>query len=193
MKRALLLVIPLLISLTSCSDQLSTNEDDGEIIDPVYTQDASRNESANILVDVPGIEFLVKSVLIENGLIEDYTGLFRYFPDLAMVINNKEMLKDVVVLSSMSGVEDRIYQWPEIDFEKYSLVIGQFYTTYYHVGNVNDCITQQFIVKGSSKNILYFEIGNPGGLCSCKNNYFATLYPKLPDGQIEVVRINKDR
>ena len=85
----------------------------------------------------------------------------------------------------MSGVEDRRYQWPEIDFEKYSLVIGQFYT-------VMDgyCVSKQYIAK----NTLYFEIGYKyeGGFAytASANNFFIALYPKLPDGQLEVKRLN---
>ena len=188
MKRLLLLFIPLFIGLAGCSDQLNTNDGEGEIIEPVFSQDLTGDDSSIILMDVPGVQELAKSVLIENGLIEDYTGIAGYFPDLAMVVNNKEMLKDVVVTSNMAGVGDHHYQWPEIDFEKYSIVIGQVFTVFYHFGNI---ITQQYIVKGSSKYVLYLEIGNLGGLAACKNNYFAALYPKLPDVELEVKRLNK--
>ena len=131
MKRLLVLLIPLLVGLVSCSDQLNTNEGDGEtgeMVEPVYSQDTFENESAIMLKDVPGIEILAKAVLVENGLIEDKTGNGSkyYFDDVAMIVNSKEMLKDVVVPSNTSGEEDVHYKWPEIDFEKYSLVIGHF-------------------------------------------------------------------
>ncbi len=188
MKRVLVLLIPLLVGLASCSDQLNTNEGDEETIVPVNMQDSSGEDSTTGVLNLSwsDVQILAKSVLIENGYIKDYTGRAWCFPDVAMVVNNKEMLTDVVVPSSMSGVEDRRYQWPEIDFEKYSLVIGQFYTTFYHLGNV---FTQHYIVKSSSKYILYVEIGNLGGLAAPANNYFAALYPKLPDGQLEVKRL----
>ena len=189
MKRVLVLLIPLLVGLASCSDQLNTNEGDEETIVPVNMQDSSGEDSTTGVLNLSWeeIQILAKSFLIENGYIEDYYTGFKYFDDLAIVVNSNEPLTDVVVPSSMSGVEDRLCQWPEIDFEKYSLVIGQFYTTFLHLSNV---ITQHYIVKSSSKYILYVEIGNLGGLACCANNFFAALYPKLPDGQLEVKRLN---
>ena len=189
MKRVLFLIIPLLVGLASCSDQLNTNEGDEETIVPVNMQDSSGEDSTTGVLNLSWeeIQILAKSFLIENGYIEDYYTGSKYFDDLAIVVNSNEPLTDVVVPSSMSGVEDRLCQWPEIDFEKYSLVIGQFYTTFLHLSNV---ITQHYIVKSSSKYILYVEIGNLGGLACCANNFFAALYPKLPDGQLEVKRLN---
>jgi len=189
MKRVLFLIIPLLVGLASCSDQMNTNEGDEETIVPVNMQDSSGEDSTTGVLNLSWeeIQILAKSFLIENGYIEDYYTGSKYFDDLAIVVNSNEPLTDVVVPSSMSGVEDRRYQWPEIDFEKYSLVIGQFYTTFYHLGNV---FTQHYIVKSSSKYILYVEIGNLGGLAAPANNFLAALYPKLPDGQLEVRRLN---
>ena len=189
MKRLLLLIIPLLIGLVGCSDQLGTEEGKEETIEPVDMQNMTGDNNLNDILDLSWeeIRVLAKSFLIENGYIEDYYTGSKYFDDLAIVVNSNEPLTDVVVPSSMSGVEDRLCQWPEIDFEKYSLVIGQFYTTFLHLSNV---ITQHYIVKSSSKYILYVEIGNLGGLAYCANNFFAALYPKLPDGQLEVKRLN---
>ncbi len=189
MKRLLILVILFFIGLTSCSDQLNTKEGYEETIEPVNMQDSSGENSTTGVLNLSWeeIQILAKSFLIENGYIEDYYTGSKYFDDLAIVVNSNEPLTDVLVPSSMSGVEDRLCQWPEIDFEKYSLVIGQFYTTFYHLGNV---FTQHYIVKSSSKYILYVEIGNLGGLAYSANNFFAALYPKLPDGQLEVKRLN---
>ncbi len=189
MKRLLILVILFFIGLTSCSDQLNTKEGYEETIEPVNMQDSSGENSTTGVLNLSWeeIQILAKSFLIENGYIEDYYTGSKYFDDLAIVVNSNEPLTDVLVPSSMSGVEDRLCQWPEIDFEKYSLVIGQFYTTFYHLGNV---FTQHYIVKSSSKYILYVEIGNLGGLAYSANNFFIALYPKLPDGQLEVKRLN---
>lgn len=189
MKRVLVLLIPLLVGLASCSDQLNTTEGYEETIEPVNMQDNSGEDSTTGVLNLSWeeIQILAKSFLIENGYIEDYYTGSKYFDDLAIVVNSNEPLTDVVVPSSIPGVEDRLCQWPEIDFEKYSLVIGQFYTTFLHLSNV---ITQHYIVKSSSKYILYVEIGNLGGLAYSANNFFAALYPKLPDGQLEVKRLN---
>ena len=189
MKRVIILLIPLLIGLAGCSDQLNTKEGYEETIEPVNMQDSSGENSTTGVLNLSWeeIQILAKSFLIDNGYIEDYYTGSKYFDDLAIVVNSNEPLTDVVVPSSMSGVEDRRYQWPEINFEKYSLVIGQFYTTFYHLGNV---FTQHYIVKSSSKYILYVEIGNLGGLAYSANNFFAALYPKLPDGELEVKRLS---
>ena len=189
MKRLLILVILFFIGLTSCSDQLNTKEGYEETIEPVNMQDSSGENSTTGVLNLSWeeIQILAKSFLIDNGYIEDYYTGSKYFDDLAIVVNSNEPLTDVLVPSSMSGVEDRLCQWPEIDFEKYSLVIGQFYTTFYHLGNV---FTQHYIVKSSSKYILYVEIGNLGGLACSANNFFAALYPKLPDGELEVKRLS---
>ena len=188
MKKVLLIALPILFCLTGCMDML--NEDKDEIIEPISLQDSSgENVSGGLLnMSWPEIEILAKSVLIEKGYIEDYTGHFSWeFPDVAMVVNEKKMLKDVVVLSNTPGKEDHRYQWPEIDFEKYSLVIGHFFTS-----NIGYCVAKQYIVK----NTLYFEIGYKyeGGFVytSSTNNYFVALYPKLPDGQLEVKRLNAE-
>ena len=185
MKRLLILVILFFIGLTSCSDQLNTNEGEGEIIEPIYSQDLSGDDSDIILMDVPGIEILAKSVLKENGMVDESID-DGFWPDVAMVVNDKKKLNDVVVPSNTPGVEDHRYQWPEIDFEKYSLVICHFFTGY-----IGYCVSKQYIVK----NTLYFEIGYKyeGGLLytSSTNNYFAALYPKLPDVELEVKRLNK--
>ena len=181
------------VSLLSVEGEEEGLGETGEMIEPIYSQDTFENESAIMLKDVPGIEILAKAVLIENGLIEDKTGNDSkyYFDDVAMIVNSKEMLKDVVVPSNTSGEEDVHYKWPEIDFEKYSLVIGHFFTGYYALNGFS--FTQQYIVKGSSKNVLYLELDIPVCLfCAISNNFFATLYPKLPDGKLEVKVLNKE-
>ena len=180
MKRLLLLTVSILIGLTSCSDQLNANGD-GEIIEPVSMQELSGDGYASSLLDVPGIEALAQSVLIENGLIEDYSDYTsKYFPDVAIIVNQKEMLKEVEYYGE-------VYQWPEIDLDSYSLVIGHFYTS-----GIGYCVSRQYIAKGLFKSTLYLEIGLETGIIylSAKNNFFTALYPKLPDGKLEIKRLN---
>lgn len=193
MKRVLIFVIPLLFGMSSCSNQLNLKEDVEEIIEPVSMQEYSLENTSSELLNLSwdDIQVLAKTILIENGIIEDYTDYgSKYFPDVAMIVNSKELLKDVVVLSNMGGVEDHHYQWPEIDFDRYSLVIGQFYTTESGWG-----IIQQYIKRSLSKSVLCFDIalglGGYAYLSTPTNNFFAVLYPKLPDGVLEAKRLSR--
>lgn len=169
MKRLLILFVPILIGLASCNGQLK--EGTGEAIEPIGVQDLSEDNSGKVL-EAPGIELLVQQIMIDNGV-----GSGK---DYAMVVNQKQQLK---------GVKwgDDIYQWPEIDLDRYSLVVGQFYTR-----NTGYVIARQYIVKGMSKNVLYLEIQNVSedGLvfCAPKDNLFAALYPKLPEGGLDIKR-----
>ena len=164
MKKILLWVIPFLLIFTGCS----------KIIDPIGQQEYA-HDPASLLVDVPGIELLVQQVLTENN--------FKDWKDSALVVNQKELLKEV------EGYNGVIYQWPEIDFDHYSLVLGKYHTP--HMGNY--LIARQYIIKGLSKNVLYLAIQTiPDRIyfCTPYNNHFAALYPKLPDGGLEVKRIS---
>ena len=177
MKRLLVLLIPLLVGLVSCSDQLNTNEGDGEtgeMVEPVYSQDTFENESAIILMDVPGIKFLVKSVLTEKGI--------EAVGDSAIIVNKRELLKEG------EGYYGEIYQWPEIDFDSYSLVLGQFMTG----DQAGYTIAQNYIVRKRSRYELYIEIKSTSErhLAVSTVNYFVVLYPKLPDGELEVKRLS---
>lgn len=168
MKRLLILFVPILIGLASCNGQLK--EGTGEAIEPIGVQDLSEDNSGKVL-EAPGIELLVQQIMIDNGV-----GSGK---DYAMVVNQKQQLK---------GVKwgDDIYQWPEIDLDRYSLVVGQFYTR-----NIGYGIARQYIVKGLFKNMLYLDIQNVQGgfvFCAPTDNFFAALYPKLPDGGLEIKR-----
>ena len=185
MKRVLIFVIPLLFGMSSCSNQLNLKEDVEEIIEPVSMQEYSLENTSSELLNLSwdDIQVLAKTILIENGIIEDYTDYgSKYFPDVAMIVNSKELLKDVVVLSNMDGVEDHHYQWPEIDFDRYSLVIGQFYTTESGWG-----IIQQYMLCFD----IALGLGGYAYLCVPTNNFFAVLYPKLPDGVLEAKRLSR--
>ena len=170
MKKILILVLPILLGMTACKDLLNT-ESAGDAINPIGVQALSEDNSGKVL-EAPGIELLVQQVLVDNGV--------EAGKDYAMVVNQKQQLKEV-------KWGDDIYQWPEIDLDRYSLVVGQFYTR-----NTGYVIARQYIVKGMSKNVLYLEIQNVSedGLvfCAPKDNLFAALYPKLPDGGLDIKR-----
>lgn len=170
MKKILFLVLPFLIGLTGCMDQLN-KEGMGETIDPIGVQGLSEDNSGKVL-DALGIELLVQQVLIDNGV--------EAGKDYAMVVNQKQQLKEV-------KWGDDICQWPEIDLDCYSLIVGQFYTR-----NTGYVIARQYILKGMFKNVLYLEIQNVSEdgfvFCAPKDNFFAALYPKLPDRGLEIKR-----
>ncbi len=98
----------------------------------------------------------------------------------AMVINSQAQLNSYTF-------EGKEYTWPEIDFKKYSLVVGasQFHSHGFRYG--------RFRVKKEKNSIkLYVEALGTGTLASPEIVYFAILFPKLPDGPVEFIRLDLD-
>ena len=82
--------------------------------------------------------------------------------DGIVLVNRPEMLQEVVL-------EDMVYSWPEMDLTQYSLVFKEEKT-----------------LK------LYAEIKMRGGIHTRMTRVFVALYPKLPDGEVEFVRWDKE-
>ena len=97
-----------------------------------------------------------------------------------MVVNDKTQLKEIIVAGETMT-------WPEIDFERYSLVVGKFFTVSYGYKLAN-----QYVTKGMFRTILHLEVEDAGTAhrAYTKDNYFAAIYPKLPDGQLTIKREN---
>lgn len=91
--------------------------------------------------------------------------------ECAIVINDKSQLADVGE-----------YVWPEIDFKRYSVVVGVWW-----YGSGAEYIADQKIRLTPAKMILDLEIGRaPTGTCDVGLKRIAALYPKLPNRQIVV-------
>ena len=99
----------------------------------------------------------------------------------AIVINAKEQmgpLEDII----LTGWEPLCPTLPDIDFSKYSLVIG----TYLNTGGYT-CDTR---IKKTAKGLdLYqkvYRAGN-GGFTQVTLSPFAAIYPKLPDAEVNII------
>ena len=115
---------------------------------------------------------LIDPILSEHGACQ--------WEDFAMVVNDKTQLKEIIVAGETMT-------WPEIDFERYSLVVGKFFTVSYGYKLAN-----QYVTKGMFRTILHLEVEDAGTAhrAYTKDNYFAAIYPKLPDGQLTIKREN---
>ena len=102
-------------------------------------------------------------------------------PELAHVINNSSILLPI-------EAEGKLYKWPEIDFSKYSLVIGQ----YTEIGD-GYVIVEQRAKISREKTQIYLKRVQDGKMRpqSPISIAFVALYPKLPDGSAEVISIRQ--
>ena len=119
---------------------------------------------------------------LSNRLLQEHTGYAYPGYDYALVINSQNQLHDEFFEYQGEKYE---FHWPEIDFEHYSLVVGCFAapSSAYYLSN-------QRIVKKGDKCQLYIEISIGEGAYFIHDKRFGALYPKLPDGPIEVIRRN---
>ena len=101
--------------------------------------------------------------------------------DYAVVVNDGQPLKGVV---GSDGVE---LSWPDIDFKKYSLVLGWFIAP----GSGYRIVNQRFHAK-KDKNVLYLEIKpyTEFHLAGFMVEYFAAIYPKQEGNIVEISRWN---
>ena len=99
--------------------------------------------------------------------------------DYAIVINDASLLKNNEYEAGITA------QWPEIDFENHTVIVGAYYAmSGYRV-------SKQQIKKAGDSLELYIEVsgGNASKLIS---NYhgFGGIYPKLPDLPVRIIRKN---
>lgn len=172
MRRKTLLIILLPLLLTGCKNEFESIFDDNnpEVITPILI--AGDNESApdGFFDDFSGFPQLAGSVMTKN----------RASEECAMIINDRSLLTDLVVS------EDQTLRWPDIDFSKYSLILGRFSTpeTGYN-------IARQRVVDKGDRLVLYLEVTRNEILQMFPaTNYFGAIYPKLPDRAVEMNRWN---
>ena len=125
-------------------------------------------------LSLEGEEFAAIADFFENGNIGatlQKNGAPATWSEYAVVINNRSQL-----------AENDEVKWPEIDFSRFSVVIGRwgYSSGSQHLGS-------QKIRYAGSNLILDLEIVYPGsGTCDAGLRGFAALYPKLPDLPIVV-------
>lgn len=120
------------------------------------------------------INFLISATLAQNGFTDRKE-------DYAVVINDPDRLSE---FPYDTGNEITTISWPPIDFDRYTLVLGCFYAadTSYH-------ITRQSITPGIATLRLRLEIEHGGiAYMFAGPQYFAVLYPKLPNRPVTIVR-----
>ena len=139
------------------------------------------------------------SVLLGDGnvdffLSEDFTSVlgpavFKAFMDedqiadgvvdYAVVLNETHYLRDVIT------EDGREFTWPNIDFDRYSLVVGRWMdagTTWY----VKDHRAKKTLF-GKVTVFLHFVKHDGGAYTFPHFVFWGALYPKLPSGPAEVV------
>ncbi len=102
---------------------------------------------------------------------------------------NEEMFdfEKAIIINAPSEL---LSELPEIDFEKYTLVVGQFL----RLGSTSYLNDQRIVIAAEGAK-LYLNIQKLDAFGTCDVYYmpFASLYPKMPDMPVEVIsstRIN---
>lgn len=159
-----------LIMLSSCSGfDIFINGLDSEVFSPVSSYTSQ---------DIEGLEELIAFLFAPLDADNEKVGI-NVRQQAVLVINRKDDLQDVTN-------RGKTYSWPEINFNRYSLIVGRIgmpETTYY--------LAKQKIAKESDHLVFYYELGKISGVASTISNrmcLFATLYHKLPDYPVEMVR-----
>ena len=99
----------------------------------------------------------------------------NYYKSKAMIINNQDQLVTVTF-------DGEVYEWPKIDFSKYSLVIAKCY------GGYAGYFANRMRIKEGGENFgLHIEFKGTGYgvqyLTKPGNSYVAALFPKLSFSQ----------
>ena len=170
-------LLALTLGLSCCSKIEDVfNGNDKDAIAPVATTYSEENAEVNLSGDWQHL--VVRDILYQVGLIDQENP----FMAAALVINDNSIIEDV--LAEYEGkIEINV---PEIDFDKYSLVVGSCL-----FGNGLCYLANQRIKNSSSVVKLYLEVcerKDVAGIQAVFNYYFASLYPKLPSGEVEVIR-----
>lgn len=165
------LLLPVLF-LTGCMHEFDSVFDgtDKAAIAPI----GARGEAGSVFLNHSLTVTLVSPLLAEYGLPHDGK-------DYAFILNDAGELKDV-------EIDGTVYRWPEIDFGKYSLVVGRYW-----VVNSNESLVDQRIIKKIGSVELFLEIGiqeGTAGFTTPFYKFFAALYPKLPDDPVKIRRWN---
>lgn len=176
MKRFFLLPLCLIPLLSGCMNNFESifNSADKSILSPVTDENGVilvfNNKDCN-----GGFSLLTNIILTKMGLTSKMRSWDRDgLEAVAAVINDQSQLENY-------AKGDIIYLWPEIDFEKYSLVIG----CHYAISGGQHVRNQRLVPKKETLQ-LYLEIQDLGGTANISTNYFGALFPKVSDLPVEV-------
>lgn len=91
----------------------------------------------------------------------------------------------------INAPSDLLSGLPEIDFDKYSIVVGQYF-----LPSSAYSLRDQRILLSNNKITLYLDVKDEGyGAAYLDMGFFASVYPKMPDMPIEVIsstRVNAE-
>lgn len=157
--------------LVSCQNKFETifGDSPGEgVLDPVRISDSGLPDET---LDGEQFQSLVRSFL---------KGSAPEKGEYAVIVNDAQVF--------LEAEEKTGFQLPAIDFEKYSLVVGQW-------GGVSfkaNYLKSQRVLKEKGGVSLYLRIGDANLImpqsARLTLHYFGALYEKLPDGPVKVIR-----
>jgi len=177
--------IALLFLLTACSKDLGWIFKDNApgVVAPVEETPDGFSDSFFQEVD---FQRLATPIVEELFVPFNELGFYDWYraKEGAIVINDNAMLQDVVV-----GYIT--YKWPEIDFDKYSLVIGLVFNPDIDYSRAYVLKQQRAVVANGEVKIYYRFIEVTGDYAvnaeAPRPRIAGALFPKLPDGIAEVV------
>ena len=181
MKRFYFFVLSFVCLLAGCSKVGLEKDDvagifDGSDKDAMIPVSVSAGSAGSGGVEIKRFsveDFLVLDVLSKSGVQQ----VDQACRNGAALVNDASLLTEV----SFDGTP---YNWPELDLEKYSLLVCS-----YACAQTNLYVYDQRLVSREGQLSLYLEIRElegTGGFTVPTTKFFAALYPKLPDGQVEV-------
>ena len=133
-------------------------------------------------LEFPSLGWTLLNDLYPNKA-REFQGDARTDEDLAVIVNEASVLKYIDAPNY-----GRVFRWPEIDFNKYSLVVGQ----YWYVGGSFLSLRDQRVVVSEGKTTVYLRFvkksDDYGESADIKMLYFGAVYSKLPDGPVEIIK-----
>lgn len=184
MKKTILLVLVLITSFfTGCNKDLSWLFSDNAP-GVVSSVDVLPEGFSNDFFHSNEFKVLARPVLTEVFDLPE--GNWYRVEEGAIVINDPAMLQDVYSMAM-----DVTYKWPEIDFEKYSLVLGLVFNPNGDYSRAY-LLKQQRAVAGIGGVKIYYSFievtGDYGVVAEAPTPMIVgALFPKLPDGIAKVV------
>lgn len=114
----------------------------------------------------------------ENGL----PGVIVWGAEYKNLTNHFVVVNDDSVYDIFNPYTNEPIDLPEIDFNKYSLIVGYVYT----VDEARNRIKDHRAIKEFNKIQLYLKYYLAGGMDFGQVNYHILLYPKLPNNPVDV-------
>ena len=179
MKKVAILLLASLL-LCSCSIEGIFDGSDPRAISPVQVE--------NVIPEWTDYFNSHEGLIVERLIVENYCE----FPDdyyekgsdwsPKNLTNHFVVVNDDSVYDIINPYTNEPINFPKVDFDKYSLVVGWIYT----YNTAHDRIKDQRIIKEYNKIQLYLKYFYGAGGDASKLNTHVLLYPKLPNDPVEV-------